>query len=196
MAVLATDDFNRANGGLGANWTNLRTNVFRIVSNQVESTDILEDAVAIWNTITWPADQYAQAAIKNLSGGVSGEGMGVSLRMSGPVDSITGYRVIVADSGAGNVAIERFASGAFSPITTRTTTWVSGDILKAQIEGTTIKVFQNGAQLGADITDANVATGSAGLSYSSALLTSDLDDFEGGDFTVPPTGASVAWIKA
>jgi len=192
MAVIATDDFNRANGAIGANWSDVDS-TFLVSSNTAIPNSYASDAVVRYSAATWPNDQYCLAAIRASGGGI-GTGIGLVLRCSTSVQ--TYYRFVVDVTG---VDIGRVVTGAFTPITTRATTWgivTASDILKCEIQGTTIRVYKNGVQLGADITDANIASGQPGLGYSSTGSDSFLDNWEGGDFSTPATGASVAWIRA
>lgn len=185
MAVLFTDDYNRANGAIGANYTELKAQTFSIVSNAVPCT-FGSDAAAFVSAVSWPADQYAQIAISAIAGASSDSGAGLMLRCDGTDQNY--YRIVINTT---QISIGRFLAGSFSEFTTRSATWTSGDVLKAQIVGTTMKIFRNGAQLGADITNSDLAAGSAGIAFSSGA-DGTIDDFEGGDFGAP---WGVAWIK-
>lgn len=191
MPQLASDNFNRANGPLGANWTDgLLTSSFSITGNAVVCS-MPNNAVAFYNAVVWPADQYSECAISGLSG-TSTDGPGLVVRCDAAGNNFY-WAVINAD---GDVTIaERVGGGGISNIASRTSTWVAGDVLRLEIQGTTIKVYQNGVQLGANITDASIATGNAGLAYGSGV-DGTIDNWAGGDFAAPPTGVPVAWIRA
>jgi hypothetical protein len=70
----------------------------------------------------------------------------------------------------------------------RTTTWVDGDTIRLEITGigstTTLIVYQNGAQLGAAISDTGAALtgGKPGIFHStgSGITVSTVNDWEGG----------------
>ena len=179
--TLATDNFNRAdNADLGTAWDPMTgEGSWSIVSNHAEPTSLLSDSSESNNSVTWPDDQYSQAKITT-SGGSSGggEGTGVAVRMSAVAR--TYYRAVVNAAATNNIEVGKVVAGTFTSLGFRSATWVSGDVLKMQIVGTTIKIFQNGTQLGADITDSSIASGRAGISYSSQAVTGSLEDWEGG----------------
>ena len=54
---------------------------------------------------------------------------------------------------------------------------------RALAQGTTLKVSIAGVQQGANITDSAIASGRAGVAYSSTAVTPSLDDWEAGDLT-------------
>ena len=49
--------------------------------------------------------------------------------------------------------------------------------------GTKLQIFLNGTQVGADVTDNSIASGSAGIAYSSTATSAAIDDWEGGPVT-------------
>jgi hypothetical protein len=131
------------------------------------------------------ANQYAQAAI-TVTGGGTGTGQGVAVRMS--TTAKTYYRIVVNKDASNNVEVARFNAGTYTPITYRTVTWADGQVLRAEVSGTgttvTIKVFQGGVQLGADISDTSagrVLAGNPGIVYSSILTAASVATFEAGD---------------
>lgn len=195
MAVLATDDFNRADSAdLGANW-NPGIGPMQILSNKAtwgSAAGDGSDAGENYSAISWPDDQYGQVAISGQDTTGSGSGIGIMLRYA---NSSNYYRIVVSGDAANNVVVAKVVSGGFTQITTRTQAWTNGDILKVEVQGNTLKVFRNGVQLGANITgDAALATGGVGMFYSSSANTIRADDFEGGDFSTASTG--LAWIRA
>lgn len=196
MTALATDDFNRADSGdLGANWTPVDS-TFSIVSNTAQPVAFGSDASERYTGIAWPDDQYVQAAVSGIAGTGGGAGIGLMLRGSGVVGpSMNFYRIILNAAGANNLTVDKFVAGVNGPVTTRTQAFSNGDVLKAQISGTTLKLFKNGVQIGADITDSDIATGSPGVSYSSTITSGALNLWEGGDLT-SPVDTGLAWIRA
>lgn len=178
MAVLFTDDFNRANGAIGANYTQLGPDTISIVSNAVP-LNFGSNNVAPVTAITWPADQYIQAAVSSLSG-TGGEGGGVLLRCT-DVNNFY-WACINADF---NIDIRRVVGGLGASVATKAAgAWSDGDILKAQMVGNTIKVFRNGTQVGTDYVDGSPLTsGSAGIAYGSGA-SNIIDNLEGGGFEV------------
>jgi hypothetical protein len=198
MAVLATDDFNRADAAnLGANWT-AGIGPMQILSNQAtwgsgpgSGTDAGETYTG--GGVVWPNNQYGQIAISGTATTGAETGIGIILRY---LNSNNFYRIIVNGEASNNITVAKIASGSYSVITSRTQAWTGGDTFKAEIQGTTIKVYRNGVQLGADISDSSVASGDVGMFYSSTAFLIRADNFEGGDFA--PVGAQnqIAWVVA
>src|SRR5215213_5703575 len=62
--VLGQDTFNRADGGLGPNWTVIDSTP-RIVNGHVEEAFAGDgwDSIPIYTAIAWPADQYSEVAV-------------------------------------------------------------------------------------------------------------------------------------
>jgi hypothetical protein len=198
MAVLATDNFNRAdNASLGANWTictgtNLNASGFQIVSLHVEPASSAVDSMEVWSAVAFPNDQYAQAAC-TVTGTTGGTGPGVFVRGTAG-NNPPCYRATVCKAASNNVEIIQQVGTTYTNIGFRTTTWVDGDILRLQVSGTTIRVYQNGVQLGADITDAVLTTGSAGIIYSSTASGSQIDNWEAGSLAGPSDDPPIGFI--
>ena len=81
-----SDDFSRADGPLGSNWTTVQgTNAPVIAGNTVQPGTPGSLNSAYWSADTFGSDQYAQANLPNSSGGNFGPGIAVRLANS------TGY---------------------------------------------------------------------------------------------------------
>jgi hypothetical protein len=195
MAVLATDDFNRANStGLGANWTTLTggsvVDGFDVVSNTAQPHIITNDEATRYTAIAWPNDHYSQAAL-SMSGIGAGTGPGVVVRAT---NGGNWYRCVVNHAGSNNLVMHQTVGGVSTTLATLTVTWTDGDILRLLAVGTTLRIFQNGAQVGADVIDAALASGSPGLFYSTTSTTAVVDSWEGGTPAAssddPPIGFS------
>lgn len=198
MPALATDDFNRADTvgpDLGINWTNVfagafASNGFQITSNVAVPTTLGSDKLEIYTGVTFPADQYAQAKI-TVTGTSAQTGPGPAVR--GAVDGSC-YRVVVNKRVADNVEIQKFVGATFSSLGLRTALWVDGDTLRIEAQGTSIRVHQNGAQLGASATDSALVSGFPGISYSSTSTTASVDDWEGGTFSVEADNSPIGFL--
>jgi hypothetical protein len=114
--------------------------------------------------------------VSGLSDSTAEAGVGVSLRSDGTANNL--YRIVVNTT---TVYVAKVVSGSYTLITTRVQAFSANDILRVEVQGTTLRVYRNGVQLGADITDSGRATGSAGIMYSSGAI-GTIDNFEGGDF--------------
>lgn len=197
MGVLATDNFTRANESplsQGGNWSNPGSLFFQLTGNVALPVDASNDDHSWYTGVAFPDDQYASVTLNSPGAWPAEAGIGVMLRFA---DANNLYRIVTDTT---EVAVAKQQSGAYSLITTRATTFATGDVLRAEIQGTTLRVFKNGVQLGADIADGatTLAAGSPGLFNSGPTGGSPVGftGFEAGDFAVPPTDVVVAWIRA
>ena len=79
-AATVSDDFNRADGGLGPNWTTVAGAAApQVVSNnlRVGTSGTLNSAY--WSAATFGGDQFAQASLPNSPGSQYGPGIAVRL---------------------------------------------------------------------------------------------------------------------
>jgi hypothetical protein len=161
-----TDTFDRANGALGANWTN-NVQAHTIVSNVATGT-ASQDSLSSYTAQNLGTDHYAQVTLGTMTGG---DNAGPCVRVSGT----SGY-CYYAMSGAVR-SVYRVVSGAWQLVTSATTpqTNTVGDILKLAVSGTgatvTLTLTRNGAAdtgLGSTVADTNasrIVTGNfAGIS--------------------------------
>jgi hypothetical protein len=106
---------------------------------------------------------------------------------------MTCYRLIGDHAASVNFSIDKFVSGTFTNLGTRTQAFSDGDLVYLEVQGTTLVAKVAGSQLGASITDSAIASGKAGISFSSTETSASLDDWEGGDFAAGgPTAAQMA----
>jgi len=207
MAVIGQDDFTRADGPMGSGWVNPTSTfgVWEIDTNHVEPTNTGIDSVMLRNAETYPDDHYSQAVWTGTTGGADSDVSGSGLALRGNVGASTLYWIVFNDAATGNCSIARWsgAGPSYSQVAIRTAPVSPGDVIKATIEGqntsTTIKIFVNGSQVGADIVD---NSGSAlngggvsfpGIAYSAFIagIAGDrvqLDNWEGGDLAVGGAG--------
>lgn len=191
MAVLASDDFNRANSGsLGSNWTD-RGFGFDIVSNVASVVASGDDLESYWTGAlvgggSWPNDQYSQAAVTIASTGGGGQGVGMATRFT-TAGTRQMYRLVCDKAASNNIELSSFVSGSYALVGQRTSTITNGDVLRLESQGTTQRIFKNGTQVGASITNSAVASGSAGLSHSSSTTSASVDNWSGGDFAAGAT---------
>src|SRR5215831_9177895 len=79
-ATTVSDNFNRADGGLGSNWTTVAgTSAPKIVSNTLRAGTPGALNSAYWSASTFGADQFAQASLPGSSGTQYGPGIAVRL---------------------------------------------------------------------------------------------------------------------
>ena len=194
MTTLASDNFNRADGGLGSNWTTTTgDSAPTIVSNAVRVSATATGNSAFYNAVTWPNDQWSEVVISACSG--TGE-VGAIVRAA-PAANTYYYAAVQGTLGAGAaVNIHKFVAGTFSPMVNTTATVVANDVLRLEAEGTTIRLKINGSTV-LSTTDGSISSGSAGVSPyvdSGADTQSILDSWQGGDFNT--AAIVIAWIRA
>lgn len=199
-----SDDFNRADGLLGASWDDGYTarNAFALVSNQLRVAGIGLDSFETYNATTPANNQWARITFSSLSTADANiKAPGILLRTSAPA-SVTGYacRVWHWTGGSPISRIERWDSDvSFTPLIDDTTvTWQTGDQLRCEAEGTEIRLYRirgTAEILVLSATDATYASGRVGLiDYVQAGTTADIqvDDFVAGDISAtPPTPPSI-----
>ncbi len=77
-AATVSDNFNRANGGLGSNWTTVAgTTAPKIANNTLQPGTAGALNSAYWSASTFSGDQFAQTNLPNSSGGKYGHGIAV-----------------------------------------------------------------------------------------------------------------------
>ena len=195
MTALATDNFNRANAAtLGANWTVLSspTTHYEVVSNvaALVGGSLGDDCVDYYNAVSFPNDQYSQAKLTVTGTGGGGSGVGLCVRKASGSTN-TYYRMVADHAGSNNVEIGKKVAGAYTNLGNRTSSFTDGALFYLEVQGTTILAKNAGTTMGASITDSAIASGSAGLAYSSTETSASSDDWEGGDFAAGG-GATVA----
>jgi hypothetical protein len=171
-----TDDFNRANGGLGANWTaqvdTFVTDTLAIVSNQVTNTVNL-DAASLWSADKFANDQYAQCVIANLNAGSNG---GPTVR-----GQSTGTKRYEFDAGNAAGQTLYYYDGATNWTTLASNSGVAnGDTIRLEVTGTGLTCKVNGATT-ITATDATLSSGAPGLHKNNqATPANTLDNWLGG----------------
>lgn len=197
MGVLATDNFNRANGGLGANWTTQSGETApSIVSNTVQVAGGFVYG-ARYSAITWPNDQYAQCKAVATRPPTTDEGVGPSCRMA--TGAQTHYFL---QAGAGDTRLYKVVGGSYTQLGTTGSAVAVNDVLYLEVKTSganaivTAKV--NGvAVCGSPVTDTSpIASGQAGMWLATSDGAANLDDWEGGDLTtalsITPSGLASA----
>ena len=191
MSVIATDDFNRANETpMAGNWTQIEAHEWNLTSNVATPAFVSLDTASYWNATTFPNDQYSQAKITVTGTGGGGAGLGLGVRMSGTVGNATYYRLVIDHASSNNIELSRIVGGAFTQLWLRTQAFTNGDTLRLEVSGSTLTAKLNGTAIGTTYTDASpIASGRAGIAFSSSETAATLDDWEGGDLAaVTPTG--------
>jgi hypothetical protein len=182
--TVATDDFNRANGGLGTNWTDAVAGL-RIQSNAVDvNTPTDTQTFAYWNGGTFDDDQWAEVDVTPGGGGDGSSGPAVRMDANG------NCYLAVCDEFAGNrhelyrVSDNGTTFTQLASIATNTGTGLR--LLRVEATGTTISVFADGIEV-ISVTNSVLTTGRPGISIyrGSGNPSAVLDNFSAGDW-IPP----------
>jgi hypothetical protein len=182
-SALATDNFNRAaEDPLAGNWST-QTNLlpFRLNNPENDVTpDISSDSGANYNAITWPNDQYAQIEVTLTGTNGNGAGFGPAVRMAAAAET---FLSMVCDHAASNnVTLTRAQAGSYDAPGARTQSFTNGAVAYLEIQGKAALLKLGGTSLTPAITATGIASGRAGMRYSSSETDARGDNFEGGDF--------------
>lgn len=177
MAV--SDNFNRTDGALGANWTAMTGAIaMQIVSNAVGSNNPGNNTLARYSGSSFNATQTASITLTGDNYG------GVGLYGSGSGGTAAGYYV-VPSPGSGSFRVYKVVAGSHNFLADRGDgVYSAGNTLelRGSVSGSTVtlKVYLEGAQVGADITDSSSAhTTGAPIIYAYTQVTNqtNLDNF-------------------
>jgi hypothetical protein len=159
----------------GVDWTNPRT-----VTNKAFGTESGTDSPPYTDSIaaikgTWGADQEVTATVFNTIGNVGPYcEVELLLRFTITPHAVTGYEITLnANSNLSYFEVNRWNGLAYgnpsnyTQIGSYTTGAVvhDGDVFKATIIGSTIRVYQNGTQVLGPIVDSTYATGRPGIGF-------------------------------
>lgn len=168
-----TDDFNRANGGLGANWTtdSTATATPTINTNSFVSGTFNVVSYANYTGATFANNQYAQALTSSVSGylgvGCRGDGNG------------NGYAMLAINSTT--IGAYKITNGTRSTLGSLfTVASTVNKTMKLTCSGTTLEAFLDGASIGTR-TDSSYTSGNPFIYSNQSSVTYKLDDFAAGD---------------
>jgi hypothetical protein len=182
---MATDDFNRANGGLGANWSEIDTaggsGALAIASNVVTGNTLTPSA-SRYTAASFADDQYAEVAVGGLAFNGASYRVGPICRASADTDTARDYYFAwVLDDGSSTRTIQvgKVINGAQTVLASTTTTVANTDVLRLEVQGTALRVYLNAVQLSAlNSTDSDRTTGWPGVASTQAL---NADNWHGAD---------------
>jgi hypothetical protein len=175
-----TDDFNRADGPLGPDWTKppASENNLVIVNNQVGVDVESSHNYAFWSADSFSEDQYSEVMMVNI-----GLWNGVIVRAKAGVDEF--YLAIVTSDRFYSIYV-RTASGYTQLAAGSGETWSPGDIVGLEASGSgpvNLTLLKNGNPV-LTYTDStyNITGGSPGIGiWSSSGSNLRVDNWEGGD---------------
>ncbi len=186
MTQSFSDDFNRADGAIGAAWTNI-TATHTIASNTA-APSTTNTCLSVYATSCDTDDNYSQATISTLAGSAQR----VVCRLT---DANNWYALF---SNGTSIQLQKFVAGSLTSIGSAfSVTIASGDIIKVQAVGSTIKGYLNGVER-CSATDTGLTTGKlVGIrsgSGGSTLLR--WDDWSGGDVASGASLSAAATVTA
>jgi lysophospholipase L1-like esterase/chitodextrinase len=180
--VSVSDGFNRGNGGLGGTWTAL-SGTFRIRSQRAEPTGSSTYTTARLTTWTGGNAQWAEVAV-TVTGPNSGGGPVVRAGDGGDL-------YLVDYNGRADHKLISVVGGFATVLGGWTTPPVSGDVVRLEAIGTTIRVLVNGVQK-LSVSDNAVPSGIPGMyAYAAGSQRVQLDNFAATSSGSPVAGYRV-----
>lgn len=183
MSLPATDAFTGTDGTAltthSASWTEMfpGSGGCSLSGNKVTGAF---GAAAFWNADTFNNDQYSQTVVDSSSR------CGPLVRGRQAGDATHDYYVALDDlvvSGA--TILQACVNGSRTTIVSLASV-PAGHTCRLEVQGTTLRVYDNGVQVGTDQTDSNIADGSAGVCCA---VSGTQDTWEGGNLAASLTAA-------
>jgi len=189
---LATDDFNRANGAPGANWTDyFGIQSFDIVSDQIQNTGFATSAfgAGLYSGYgPWPNNQWSLIEVNTINTDANHY---IACLLRGSTSANTSYRAwVTGPLGSGCIVnIGKLVAGTFTLLgSTSAETWASGDTLLVTIVGFTITAYHNGVQVLQETdSGSSIASGTPGVllaNNQTAATDTIASNWAGGGFGV------------
>jgi hypothetical protein len=189
FSTTASDNFQRADGSLGPNWSDVTglSGSAQIISHEVTSSAINANADSYYSGTAFAADQWAQIIVAACA---NNSFIGVDLRAS----ATAAYRLYWNGTlgTSGSFAIQKWFGGNFTQLLPGNApisglTLHAGDTITGVIIGSRIMYFWNGVMIAA-VTDTDIATGSPGLLAVPATNVTDtfISGWSGGTFKDAP----------
>ncbi len=178
-ATTAGDDFNRADGALGANWADISDGGLAISSDQVSGTNSSGTSGDAWAAGTFSGDQYSEVAVSStpLSGD---EWIGPTVRSQD--DGQDAYAGIYYwDNGSPVLELLQRTNGSWEQLgsTYDSGALAAGTELELEAVGSAITLSENGTVV-VSATDTSLAGGAPGIM---AYGTPTAGEWAGGDAT-------------
>jgi hypothetical protein len=179
---MATDDFNRADGGLGSNWTDVQNGALELGSAalQIDTNQVTQSGTSVgyaWRNGSFDNDQYAEVTLVNPSG-TGDQGAGVALRFSEDgVPVASGYDFTGKNDYG---VIRKWIDGVRTILSNPGWSASGGDVIRGESEGSDLRIYLNDVEEAAT-TNGEVAAGNPGLALIDFSGAGFVDDWEGGD---------------
>jgi hypothetical protein len=189
MSQLASDSFIRGSypqNPLNTHWQATGTNpAFQVASVGVcqaasASTDCVMNNIAV----SWPPDQYSEITVSPTWMNDNGY-MGPVVRSSGPGGTAGSYYACWFGNPTtdGSYYLRYYNNGLQATLHSAPITIAAGDVLRLEIQGTTLVLKRNGSVLTTQ-TDANLASGNPGMFIGTGnhVDSEQISLWAGGDF--------------
>ncbi len=185
----AYDTFNRANGGLGSNWTTYTgaAGGLSIVSNQVADSTASGSFISMYTGAAFANDQFSQYTVTQIPGAAP-----YTIVLGVRMNSANGGTMYICNEspGANGSSIARVAGVTATTLTTFTLTPAVGDVLRCEVRGSfasggnTITFWKNGSVV-ATFTDSGTQGYDSGVPgawlFQNAGGTVAFDNWSGGN---------------
>lgn len=186
MTQLASDNFTRANGGLGANWTvNSSIGIsgpLTISSNNAVSGSSGAN-MDVYTAVAAPNDGYAEITLGSAVDPTTDSGVWVIYRASTTAE--TGY---FAQCNTVETRLYKMVAGVFTQLGSNGPAGAAGDVIRIICNGTAHTVTKNGTSI-ITATDSAIASGGAAIGAAPTQVDS-ISLFSFGNLgTVPSVGA-------
>lgn len=175
MALPFTDDFNRADGGLGSNYTTLAAGL-AIVSNHVSSST--GNGASYYNVDTPNADCYMKLRFLTLP---SGGAEFIYMLMRYNTGTANGYMFRYLQGTGSQIMVVN--SGTPTQLVLLGSNPAANDVVEFRLNGTTLSVFYNGVSAGSTTDSSHSAAGLAAFGMSGNGQGGTVDDLEIGNYS-------------
>lgn len=178
--TLASDDFNRADGALGSNWTTIvSTTAPAIVSNTIHDQGAAASSGAFYSGVpNWPSDSWAQITLVTQEASAGSQGVGLRIQPA----AYSGYLGFF-DAGTGNLRIRRVDAGAATNLVAVAYTFAANDVLRFEAIASQLRLYINDVLKLATF-DTTYKTGSAGYIGFRQAADNSCDDWSAGSFDI------------
>ena len=191
MAATASDNFNRANGALGASWTKISDGALTISGQAVAGTAAANYSGDLWTASTFGGNQFSQVTTTStqLTGG---QWIAVAVRANS-----TGQQAYVGlyfwNNGSPDMRLYRRNGGTWTQLgsTYSSGPLAAGSQLQIRAVGSTISLMQNGTTR-ISVTDTTLTSGAPGI-Y--AYGKGSADNWTGGDVSTYSVGGTVSGLS-
>ena len=182
-ATVASDNFNRADGSLGAGWTDMGQGGLTISSQVVSGTQAAGDSGDIRTGETYSGDQFSQVEVTSTPDG--GQWIGPAVRAQNGGQSLY-VGIYYGNFGSPELMLFKLVDGAFTQLGSPAPsgTLPAGTELTLAVTGSTLTFSENGV---VEITasDTTLSSGAPGIM---AYGTTTADNWVGGNAS--PGGSS------